>query len=60
MHGYFGTAATGFTLIPLSDERTRLEVEAQRILRVERALYREPLVRLAIRLNMARVLGDVR
>ena len=25
VHGYFGTAATGFTLIPLSDERTRLE-----------------------------------
>ena len=60
VHGYFGTAATGFTLIPLSDERSRLEVEAQHILRVEPALYREPLARLAIRLNMARVLGDVR
>jgi len=60
VHGYFSTAATDFTLIPLSDERARLEVEAQHILRVEPALYREPPARLAIRLNMARVLGDVR
>jgi len=60
VHGYFSTAATGFTLTPLPGGRTRLRVEARHMLRVEPALYWEPLARLAIRLNMARVLGDVR
>jgi hypothetical protein len=59
VHGYFDTAATRFTLTPLPGGRTRLEVDASHTLRVEPALYWEPLARLAIRLNMARVLGDV-
>ncbi len=60
VHGYFSTAATRFTLTPLPGGRTRLRVEARHMLRIEPALYWEPLARLAIHLNMARVLGDVR
>ncbi len=60
VNGYFSTAATGFTLPPLPGGRTRLSVEARHMLRIEPALYWEPLARLAIRLNLARVLGDVR
>lgn len=59
VHGYFETSTTGFTLTPLSGRRTRLDLEARHILRVEPALYWEPLARLAIRLNLSRVLGDV-
>jgi len=60
VHGYFSTAATDFTPTPLSKRAYPAGGEAQHILRVEPALYREPPARLAIRLNMARVLGDVR
>ncbi|MBW6527821.1 hypothetical protein KZ813_13315 [Sphingomonas sp. RHCKR7] len=60
VHGYFSTSATAFTLSTLPGGRTRLSVEASHILRIEPALYWEPLARLAIRLNMAHVLGDVR
>lgn len=60
VHGYFETSTTGFTLTPLVGGRTRLDLEARHTLRVEPALYWEPLARLAIRMNLSRVLGDLK
>lgn len=60
VQGYFKTGRTSFTLVPLPGGRTRLDVEAQSILRVEPVLYWEPLARLAIRVNLSRVLDDLR
>jgi hypothetical protein len=60
VQGYFETGRTSFTLVPLSGGRTRLDVEAQSVLRVEPVLYWEPLARLAIRVNLSRVLDDLK
>lgn len=60
VQGFFETGATSFTLVPLSGGRTRLEVEAHHVLRVEPVLYWEPLARLAIRMNLSRVLYDLK
>lgn len=59
VQGYFETGATSFTLVPLPGSRTRLDVEAHHVLRVEPVLYWEPLARLAIRMNLTRVLDDI-
>ncbi len=60
VQGYFETGATSFTLVPLPGGRTRLDIEAHHVLRVEPVLYWEPLARLAIRMNLSRVLDDLK
>ena len=60
VQGYFDTGVTRFSLVPLPGGRTRLAVEADHVLRVDPALYWEPLARLAIRMNLSRVLGDLK
>lgn len=58
--GYFETRETRFSLTALSSRRTRLTVDAAHALRIDPALYWEPVARLAIHLNVARVLQDIR
>lgn len=60
VQGYFETGTTGFTLVSLPGGRTRLDIEAQHVLRIEPVLYWEPLARLAIRMNLSRVLTDLK
>ncbi|WP_288459648.1 SRPBCC family protein [uncultured Sphingomonas sp.] len=60
VQGYFETGRTSFTLFPLPGGRTRLDIEAHHVLRVEPVLYWEPLARLAIRMNLSRVLDDLK
>ncbi|MCW6528611.1 SRPBCC family protein, partial [Sphingomonas sp. MMSM20] len=60
VNGYFTTGETRFSLIALAGRRTRLVVAAAHRLRIDPALYWEPLARLAIRLNVSRVLDDIR
>ncbi|GFE77533.1 SRPBCC family protein [Novosphingobium sp. TCA1] len=60
VQGYFETSTTGFTLTSLPNGHTRLDIEARHVLRVEPVLYWEPLARLAIRMNLSRVLGDLK
>jgi|TARA_A100001518_G_C1226774_1_gene77301 hypothetical protein len=60
VQGYFETGTTGFTLTSLPSGHTRLDIEARHVLRVEPVLYWEPLARLAIRMNLSRVLGDLK
>lgn len=60
VNGYFTTAETRFSLTTLAGGRTRLTVEAAHVLRIDPALYWEPLARLAIRFNVSRVLWDIR
>lgn len=57
--GYFETDETRFELVPLANGRTRLIVRAQHLLRIDPALYWEPIARLAIRDNVDRVLRDI-
>lgn len=59
MNGYFTTAETRFSLTALAGGRTRLTVEAAHVLRIDPAMYWEPLARLAIRINVSRVLRDI-
>ncbi|MCW6532499.1 SRPBCC family protein, partial [Sphingomonas sp. MMSM20] len=60
VNGYFTTGETRFSLIALAGQRTRLVVDAAHRLRIDPALYWEPLARLAIRLNVSRVFDDIR
>lgn len=60
VQGYFETGATSFILVPLRSGRTRVDVEAHSVLRVEPVLYWEPLAQLAIRMNLSRVLEDLK
>ena len=60
VNGYFTTGETRFSLVAISGGRTRLFVDATHILRIDPALYWEPLARLAIRLNVSRVMEDIR
>ena len=60
VQGYFQTGTTGFTLVSMPGGRTRLDIEAQHVLRIEPVLYWEPLARLAIRMNLSRVLTDLK
>lgn len=57
--GYFDTIDTRFDLAPLPGGATRLTISGSHVLRMDPALYWEPLARLAIRLNVARVLADI-
>lgn len=59
VHGYFITRETRFSLVAIPGGRTRLIVDAQHVLRIDPALYWEPMARMAIHLNVARVLEDV-
>ncbi|MFD1950300.1 SRPBCC family protein [Sphingomonas arantia] len=58
--GYFDTGTTRFTLTPLRGGGTRLTIDARHVLRIEPGLYWEPLARLAIRINLSRVLDDLK
>lgn len=60
VQGYFDTGTTRFALTRLAGGSTRLDVDACHVMRIEPALYWEPLARLAIRINLSRVLGDVK
>jgi hypothetical protein len=58
--GYFDTLETRFVLVPLRGGGTRLTVSAEHILRIDPALYWEPIARWAISRNISRVMEDVR
>lgn len=58
--GYFDTGETRFSLVPLPDGGTRVRIAARHVLRIDPALYWEPVARLAIRLNLSRVLEDIK
>jgi hypothetical protein len=58
--GYFETTKTSFDLQPLADGRTRLTIADAHILRLDPALYWEPMARWAIRQNVTRVLRSIR
>ncbi|WP_445193910.1 SRPBCC family protein [Sphingomonas sp. Tas61C01] len=60
VQGYFNTGATRFTLTPLASGSTRLDVDARHVMRIEPVLYWEPLAKLAIRINLSRVLNDLK
>lgn len=57
--GYFTTTDTRFDLAPLTGGGTRLTIRGSHVLRMDPVLYWEPLARIAIRLNVARVLADI-
>lgn len=59
VQGYFNTGTTRFTLTPLRSGGTRLVIDARHVLRIEPGLYWEPLARLAIRINLSRVLANL-
>jgi len=58
--GYFITTRTSFTLTPLPDGRTRLTIADSHLLRLEPALYWEPMARWAIAQNVERVLRSIK
>ena len=58
--GYFVTTTTSFDLEPLPTGGTRLTVRAAHLLRIDPALYWEPLARWAIHANVTRVLGSIK
>ncbi len=60
LNGYFQTGETRFTLVPMARGGTRLTVDTVSVLRIDPALYWQPLARVAIRLNLSRVLQDVK
>jgi hypothetical protein len=60
VQGYFETGTTRFILKPLPSGGTRLDIDAPHIMRIDPVLYWEPLARLAIRINLSRVLDDLR
>ncbi len=60
VHGYFDTEHTQFRLTALPGGGTRLEIEAEHVLRIDPVLYWEPIARWAIRSNVRRVLRDLK
>lgn len=60
LHGYFETGDTSFDLRLLPGGATRLTVRASHVLRLDPALYWEPLARWAIDENVSRVLASVK
>jgi len=60
VEGYFLTGETRFELAPLSERGTRLRVISEHRLRIDPVPYWEPIARLAIRLNVGRVLKDIK
>jgi hypothetical protein len=57
--GYFETGETRFQLTPLANGNTRLKLTARHHLRIDPALYWEPIASLAISDNVDRVLTDI-
>lgn len=57
---YFDTGETRFSLEPLPGGGTRVRIAAHHMLRIDPALYWEPVARLAIGLNFSRVLEDIK
>lgn len=60
VRGYFDTGETRFSFIPLSSGGIRLGITSVHLLHIDPALYWQPIAQLAIRLNLSRVLDDVR
>lgn len=60
LHGYFETKDTSFDLQQRPGGVTRLAVRASHVLRLDPALYWEPMARWAIRANVTRVLASVK
>ena len=60
LHGYFETKDTSFNLQQRPGGMTRLAVRASHVLRLDPALYWEPMARWAIRENVTRVLASVK
>ena len=58
--GYFLTTRTSFELERLAGDRTRLILKDSHILRLDPALYWEPMARWAIARNVDRVLGSIK
>jgi hypothetical protein len=58
--GYFDIGETRFLLTPLPGGGTRLGITSVHLLRIDPALYWQPVAQLAIRLNLSRVLDYVR
>lgn len=58
--GYFETIRTSFELRPLAGGHTSLTVRASHMLRLDPALYWEPMARWAINQNVARVLQSIK
>jgi hypothetical protein len=58
--GYFLTTQTSFELERLAGDRTRLTLTDSHILRLDPALYWEPMARWAIALNVSRVLESIK
>lgn len=60
VEGYFLTGETRFDLVPLSKDRTRLEITSEHVLRIDPIPYWEPIAHLAIGSNVHRVLEDIK
>ncbi len=60
VNGYFETGETRFELEPLGTARTRLTIIAAHRLRIDPAIYWEPIARWAARSNTRRVLRDMK
>lgn len=60
LHGYFVTDTTTFELTPLRSGGTRLAARSTHRLRIDPALYWEPLARWAIGMNVTRVLESIK
>lgn len=60
VQGYFETGTTRFTLTPLPGGGTRLDIDARHVMRIDPVLYWRPLAQLAIRINLSRVLDDLK
>jgi hypothetical protein len=60
VEGYFLTGETRFELSPVAEGGTRLRVISEHRLRIDPVPYWEPIARLAIRLNVGRVLEDIK
>lgn len=60
LHGYFETDTTSFELQSLPTGKTRLVAQATHRLRIDPALYWEPLARWAIKMNVTRVLESIK
>ena len=58
--GYFITTRTSFALEPLVGGRTRLTITDAHLLRLDPALYWEPMARWAIEQNVRRVLDSIK
>ncbi len=60
VQGWFDTDTTRSTLTPRPSRGTRLDVDPRHVIRIGPVLHREPLARLAIRIDPSRVLDDLK